>query len=122
MAKFVCDHCHSVENTALGGFWNRRRFAKWFGKEYEDKALCSRCLPNTTLKGEKIGEFGRWHNRFKQEIATKEWALVYNDLACTKPTQGLKDVLNGVKPKIVYPGVTNIELKAKGTSIKSLIF
>lgn len=113
MAKFVCDHCHSIENTALGGFWIKRRFEKWFGEAYKDKSLCARCLPETTLDNVKVGDYGKWHNRFKQEIATKEWALVYKGLACTRTTNGMMAVINGVSPTVIYPEVPKVELKSK---------
>lgn len=65
MPLFVCSKCNCIENTALCGYWFRK-------KEYDDKTnkiikeeppLCSHCDPK--FKG---------HNRFPREkFDPKKW-------------------------------------------------
>lgn len=47
MPLFICDKCHTLENTALSGYW-------WKG---EGPALCSACDP----------QFDGGHKRFPRE-------------------------------------------------------
>lgn len=61
MPLFVCDACETVENTALGHYWNRDD-ARW-PPEVRGKALCSACGPTRYPNGSPTG-LGRWHDRF----------------------------------------------------------
>ncbi len=52
MSLYVCDHCGTVDNTALGDYW--LRVHPWTG--YEPlPPRCTRCAT------------GEWHGKFPEE-------------------------------------------------------
>jgi len=59
MPLFVCDTCKAIDNTAFGGYWDRK-IAKMRTPDTRGKALCWGCRE------------GDWHNAFPKEIATPE--------------------------------------------------
>lgn len=67
MPMFVCDSCNSVENTALGVYWTKDMGL--FGEEFNGKALCSECSPETYYDGSINKRGGKWHGRFPK----REW-------------------------------------------------
>lgn len=69
MPLYVCDTCHSIENTAFGHY-HTRGLGYFKDKVKDAKALCSACMPNEYNNG-KTRKTG-WHNHFEREIATTE--------------------------------------------------
>ena len=62
---FVCDRCHSLENTALGHYWMRQR--------YTNEALCSACTHEAVEDGrlpEHCDSHGGWHGEFPRMVVT----------------------------------------------------
>lgn len=54
MPLYVCSKCGTVENTALGGYWEQGYRAREAGEEHEP--LCSQCDPS----------IGKWHAQFER--------------------------------------------------------
>lgn len=93
MGTFVCDNCHSVENTSYGTWHNRNSMEKNYGIP-DGTCLCSECKPNTFLNGETSRTGGKWHRRFKRQIATREMIEKMN----WHITAGSMDVMAGRLP------------------------
>jgi hypothetical protein len=103
MPLFVCDYCHSVENTALGWYWSRNKSERMLGELYPNgTALCSSCMPAVFMDGSKMSSKPKtesgWHNAFSRNIATKEYIKGHR----LENTQGKIDVLNGIPAKIKF--------------------
>jgi len=52
MSLFICSKCGCIDNTAVSGYWFKKKDAP---------ALCSECDP----------AFGKWHKLFKKQKATQ---------------------------------------------------
>jgi len=61
MPLFECSECHTVDNTALSGFW-------WTVMHEKKPALCSACDP----------ELGQWHHHFPR-TTLEEYNRLYPD-------------------------------------------
>jgi len=70
MPLFICEKCGAIENTALGHYWCREYF-KFKDASLNNKALCSECAPLEFDDGQKTGNNGKWHGRFKKEFFDK---------------------------------------------------
>lgn len=62
MSLYFCTKCHTVENTATGGYW-LQQMAAIENPHVEFKPLCSACNP----------EIGEWHGQFPREKVTADW-------------------------------------------------
>ncbi len=74
MGLFICDICHTIENTGQGSFWDRND-TLWQDVSLNGKALCSACTPTTYADGTAVRDGGRWHGRFARTIATEALLL-----------------------------------------------
>jgi hypothetical protein len=96
MPSFVCDKCHTIENTACGWWWSKNKNQRMLGKQYPDgEAYCSVCTPVTFSDGSINEKAGKWHNRFDQKKADKDWvvrAIKSNNLA-TPLNQAIIDII-----------------------------
>ena len=118
MPTFICDRCHSIENTATCMYHTRRHLQKYFGEEFvNNEMICSGCTPKQFLDG-KPNKYGGWHNRFHREIATKQYVKEQasdNRLAHSK---GLEQVRDGVLPMIRLANVPKVgEIKRVFSSL-----
>lgn len=71
MSLFQCEHCGSVENTALSNQGIGEYTAKWYDwegiRDRKGKKLCSVCGPTKHSDGSVTG-LGKWHGKFKRVI------------------------------------------------------
>lgn len=99
MSLYVCDRCHSIENSALGMFNRACAHKRWFGDAIvEGEKLCSACMPSHFADGSVCTKGGGWHGEFDRELATIEWIKAQSD--GFRMTAGAESVLNGQSPKI----------------------
>lgn len=99
MSLYVCDRCHSIENTALGMFNRASAHKRWFGDAIkEGEKLCSACTPSHFVDGSKNSKGGGWHDAFYRELATPEWIAAQSD--GFKMTAGAEQVLRGIAPAL----------------------
>ncbi len=92
MPVFICDNCHTIENTATGHYWSRNH-KDITHKDDLGKAVCSACPPPRYSDG-KLMSGGKWHGRWKQEILTAE--MLINGIHKPDhfmPSKGLEEVM-----------------------------
>lgn len=68
MSLFVCECCGTIENTALGFYWARKR-CKFQDESKNGKALCSACIPEFFSDGSRARNHnmvGKWHEKFER--------------------------------------------------------
>ncbi len=99
MSLYICDRCHTIENTALGMFNRTSAHKRWFGDAIEEgEKLCSACTPALFADGSPNRKGGTWHNEFHRELATPEWIEAQSE--GFKMTTGASQVLQGHSPKV----------------------
>lgn len=77
MPLFVCDICNAIENTGVGFYWGRNIKRLWSLESLQGKALCSECAPALFGDGSPNRRGGKWHGRFKKEVATIEEIILF---------------------------------------------
>ncbi len=103
MPTFICDRCHSIENTANCLFHNRGKLRDHFGENFKNnEMICSGCTPKKYADGTHCS-YGGWHNRFPRQIATLDYAE--SARARLKQSKGLQEVLNKQKPKVTLKNI-----------------
>ena len=87
MSLFICDDCHTIENTALSWYWMRG----------DGPALCSSCQDAET--GERPG---KWHDRFDRLVITKANMRRYGPKwqIGDKKTTGYEEIIRGIPPRV----------------------
>ena len=83
MPLYACSKCQTVENTALGGYWEQQIDAAEAGKQHEP--LCSGCDP----------KIGKWHGRFPRNRA---------DDGTWEPDPIMPRYLRRIDPNAAYSG------------------
>lgn len=74
MGLFVCDVCHTIENTSFGIYWERNE-NNFDDASLQGKALCSACAPEQYADGNPTTCHGKWHGRFARVVATEKELL-----------------------------------------------
>ncbi|MFS1427523.1 hypothetical protein LMH73_010235 [Vibrio splendidus] len=117
MPSFVCDLCHSIENTANSPYRMKNEMQEKFGNGINNgTCLCSGCTPTHYADGSAC-KYSGWHNRFPRETGTQEWALRLNAGGTLKPSNGLSDLLNGIAPIVSINAPKVDEIKRKHRSL-----
>lgn len=99
MSIYVCDRCHTIENSALGMFNRARAHKRWFGDAIQEgEKLCSSCAPSHFVDGSPNRKGGKWHDAFNRELATPDWIHAQGD--GFKMTAGGHAVLRGQEPAL----------------------
>ena len=112
MGLFVCDKCHSIENTATSYYSLNHRNERHFEDVPKGMCLCSACTPLTFKSGAATKYKGKWHNTFPRDIATSlyvgemelhdyEWVI----------TAGYHEVKAGKPPTLVLPNIPFASIK-----------
>ena len=81
MSLFICDRCHTMDNTALGQYWGT------------DEKLCSGCDPTPLHGGPPFTWHGRWE-RFVPGVAEVRRDRKQHYVA----SRGLTELLAGKPP------------------------
>jgi hypothetical protein len=66
MPLFVCEECHTIDNTATGFYWSVG-VVFFMDETKNNKALCCACIPEKYSDGSKASKGGEWHGRFERE-------------------------------------------------------
>ena len=71
MPLFVCEHCKTVDNTALGHYWGKDDTEWEKSKSYlNGMALCYSCMPTKFIDGSGGGhkDYGPvWHGKWPKQ-------------------------------------------------------
>lgn len=103
MGIYACDYCHCRENTALGWYHSSFSSERMLGADYPDGTkLCSACTPSSFAGGSKMSKGGKWHGQFDRKLADLDWAKKQIEYPHVCGSQGLKDVLDGVEPRVTF--------------------
>lgn len=106
MPLFVCDTCHTIDNTALGWYWQRDSNRELLGPSFENgHALCRSCVPKFFSNGSVLPmsceagfetregiEYHKWHNSFDRERATVDFCMeqiALDNLCITKAVSNI---------------------------------